>query len=56
MCLQMGLSATVGRPCKQGILPKSQDTALSLTVPCKWGGAFPSCDKEGIEGFVQSLQ
>ena len=37
MCLQTGLSARAGRPCKRGILPKSMDTALSLMVPCKRG-------------------
>ena len=55
MSLQTGLSAQAERPCKRGVLPKSLDTALSLMVPCKQG-AFPSCDKEGIEGFVQTLQ
>ena len=55
MCLQTGLSARAGGPCKRGILPKSLDTALSLMVLSN-KGAFPSCYKEGIEAFVQTLQ
>ena len=37
MCLQMGLSARAECACKQDVLPRSLDTALSLMVPCKRG-------------------
>ena len=37
MCLQMGLSAWAERACKQDVLPRRMDTALSLMVPRKRG-------------------
>ena len=40
MSLQMGLSAWAEHACKQDVLPRRLDTALSLM------GTFPSCDKE----------
>ena len=37
MCLQTGLSAWAERACKQDVLPRRLDTALSLMVPRKRG-------------------
>ena len=37
MCLQTGLSAWAERACKQDVLPRRLDTALSLMVLCKRG-------------------